>query len=314
VCFSLQPFELTFTAPITILGNPLKKRQGLLLINSQTNIPISECSPLPGLNDETIDDCIQFFKDHGTEINNYLSCVDAQLTIDTPPSLRFSLDSFKETRLAEDISFKLKLNSLSLTINNKPNIAETIKIKVGRLTIEEDIDTVKKLTSKSKIRFDANRAWTLKDALLFYEATSHLNIDYIEEPLADISQLETFYKMTGCPIALDETINIDKMLEFDFSFISTFVIKPSRFGSITELRKLKKKWPNKQFIFSSSFETEVGLLQIAKLAHEFSPYSEHGLNTLCFFKKHLTNHQIITNNVLNYPVKITLKECLPLHK
>ena len=107
---------------------------------------------------------------------------------------------------------------------------------------------------------------------------------------------------------MDESINIDKRIHDDWSFVSVFVIKPTRFGSIREIRRLKQKFQNQTFIFSSCFESELGLIQISRLAREFSSESVHGLNTLHYFKEGLISYPLISNNILTCPNIVILKE------
>jgi len=301
-------YELDFIKPIDIFGTLVSKRRGLLLLDPKTNQALSECAPLPGLSRESLEECISWFKSFDVEVKNYV-LFDEGLPSNTPPSIQFALDSYKETQVDGFSECDIQLNSLLLDVNDlKTTESCVIKIKVGRRPLKDDLSFLKQLKINSKIRFDANRAWILDEAYQFYEATSHLNIDYIEEPLIDLNDLALFHKNTQCPIALDESINIDKRIHDDWSFVSVFVIKPTRFGSIREIRRLKQKFQNQTFIFSSCFESELGLIQISRLAREFSSESVHGLNTLHYFKEGLISYPLISNNILTCPNIVILKE------
>ncbi len=81
------------------------------------------------------------------------------------------------------------------------NIALDVKkIQDIRSHLEED----------SYLRLDGNRIWNLKEACVFAQFAGNQNIDFIEEPLNDISQLDAFYKETHMRIALDETLAFDR--------------------------------------------------------------------------------------------------------
>ena len=86
----------------------------------------------------------------------------------------------------------------------------TIKLKVGRHSLNEDIVAVKALRTTAgngtEIRLDANRAWSLKEAVSFGKSVADCRIQYIEEPLKEAADLTQFFKQTGIPFALDESL------------------------------------------------------------------------------------------------------------
>ena len=58
------------------------------------------------------------------------------------------------------------------------------------------------------IRADANRRWSLNDALTFGLQASNINLEYVEEPVADpMADLSAFHCTTGVPVALDESVD-----------------------------------------------------------------------------------------------------------
>lgn len=58
------------------------------------------------------------------------------------------------------------------------------------------------------LRADANRRWSLNDALTFGLQVSNLDLQYVEEPVADpMADLAAFHCTTGVPVALDESVD-----------------------------------------------------------------------------------------------------------
>jgi isochorismate synthase/2-succinyl-5-enolpyruvyl-6-hydroxy-3-cyclohexene-1-carboxylate synthase/2-succinyl-6-hydroxy-2,4-cyclohexadiene-1-carboxylate synthase/O-succinylbenzoate synthase len=58
------------------------------------------------------------------------------------------------------------------------------------------------------LRCDANRGWSLNDALTFGLRVTDLNLQYVEEPVRDVeNDLAAFHCTTGVPVALDESVD-----------------------------------------------------------------------------------------------------------
>ena len=58
------------------------------------------------------------------------------------------------------------------------------------------------------LRCDANRGWSLNDALAFGLRAMRFDLQYVEEPVQDIeSDLAAFHCTTGVPVALDESVD-----------------------------------------------------------------------------------------------------------
>ncbi|MDP6933910.1 MAG: enolase C-terminal domain-like protein, partial [Myxococcota bacterium] len=91
----------------------------------------------------------------------------------------------------------------------------TIKLKVGRSTIDEDlhrtvaVDAVLASARRDglpvSLRLDANRAWSLEQASLFAQGLGDRPIEYLEEPLVHAEDLEALHLRTGIPLAIDES-------------------------------------------------------------------------------------------------------------
>ena len=71
-----------------------------------------------------------------------------------------------------------------------------LKIKIGDC-LEEDIERMKELFAlkpeKIKIRVDANRGYSKKDLIKFYEETQDLGLELIEQPMETDQNQEMLY-------------------------------------------------------------------------------------------------------------------------
>jgi len=86
----------------------------------------------------------------------------------------------------------------------------SIKLKVGRHSIEDDIafveDVLNTVDGKAQVRLDANRSWSLDEAIRFGKAVACDAVEYIEEPVKDREEQLAFFQQTGIDIALDESL------------------------------------------------------------------------------------------------------------
>ena len=57
------------------------------------------------------------------------------------------------------------------------------------------------------LRADANRRWTLEQAVQFGQAAAGAGLQYIEEPVACTADLPEFHRRTRLPLALDESVD-----------------------------------------------------------------------------------------------------------
>ena len=79
-----------------------------------------------------------------------------------------------------------------------------------------------------ELRLDANRAWSLSDALEFAHGIAGVQIEYLEEPLQNPAALPAFHEHSGLSVALDETLLEQPPENFrDYRGVCAVVIKPT---------------------------------------------------------------------------------------
>jgi O-succinylbenzoate synthase len=187
---------------------------------------------------------------------------------------------------------------------------KAVKLKVGRLTILQDIERVrlarKILGDEIALRLDANRAWEWEDALKFAEAVQDFNIEYCEEPLLDSNKLEKLHLQSGMPLALDETLWSAPTPKSDtpakhvsLSGIRALILKPSILGGWNNT-KMWIEHAHKNGIhcvLSSCFESGLGLNWIAFMANELlSEKFPAGLDTSKWFEQDLIEPRFLIQN------------------
>lgn len=223
-----------------------RNRKGLIL---QIDDGWGEIAPLPGFSKETFDDAKK-------EILNVL-LENRQRTL---PSVIFGFSCAQKPF----ISTPLKV-ALCALHHPKPGCT-TLKLKLGHLKVDEAIDLVKQYVGKYRLRLDFNRKWMLDQALVFAKSFLPTDFEYLEEPINTYEDLIRFSVLTQFPIAVDESLREHSCL--NIPTLKFAVIKPMLWGLIPKLPI--------PLVLSSSYESSLGILQIAQLAEGEIP---QGLDT-----------------------------------
>jgi o-succinylbenzoate synthase len=284
-----------------------------------------DVAPLPGFSKETVEDAVEQL----TQIRRNLieselppepEALNGALGEWLPPHAAASsvlcgiemavLNLMAESRrtslaglLSERAPESVRLNGL---ITGEDDVTEivrrlkregyrAVKLKVGRRPLAEDIrrtqDAFHELGGDTALRLDANRSWTMEDALSFAREIADCTPAYIEEPLADPSDLEAFAATAGLPVALDETlVGTTPSRLADYSYAAAVVLKPTLLGGFGRTVRLAREARSRgmQVVISSSFESSVGIAALAQLAAAFDTFNTPaGLDTLGFFESDL---------------------------
>ena len=139
-----------------------------------------------------------------------------------------------------------------------------------------------------RINFDANQRWQLDQAEEFFRSIPRSAVNYIEEPCFDLQASLELANNIGIGIALDETLqrnafNLDTDLNDDSApFIKAFILKPTLLGSFKRTQTLIRQAKARaiECHLSSSFESSLGITQLAFLANRWLPGQAVGLDTL----------------------------------
>ncbi len=86
----------------------------------------------------------------------------------------------------------------------------TVKLKVAAAGPDADVERVRLAREAAGddvvLRLDANRAWELPDAIDVLGRVERYGIDYVEEPVASLTDAATLRRRTGIALAADESI------------------------------------------------------------------------------------------------------------
>lgn len=295
---SLFRYKLPLRNSLLMGGQFHKHREGLLLRLTDVDgfVGWGEIAPLWGFSRETIPETLLQLVHLRAKNNSN----PPPLPLGTwYPSVKFGLDSaFSDLKAKKSgnprynpehqtVTLNMLLVGSSENILRRAELATSlgyraIKLKVGQQKPVEDALLVREVAAgvgnNCTIRLDANRAWSLKDALHFAEHLQGVRIEYIEEPLKSPRFLPDFALQTGLPVALDESLR-DKAWER----LQKKRFRPTALIYKPMLSAHPAKWysdSGSPVVISSSFESGVGMQALIALATEVcTPNIPIGLDT-----------------------------------
>jgi len=337
--WELFRYSLPLKEPLQMLGQVLNEREGLILRLSEIPFRSStaeifgegEIAPFPSLHPESLSQA-------ESQIQEYL-CSSSKAKHSSEflfGSVRFGLDmalrnlthslqesternymsvgyeSYKENIIVNGLT-SASGKKLELECEHLQNTGfKTIKIKVGRWTVQEDIERVRNackiLDDDISLRLDANRSWEWEEALDFANALKDCSIEYCEEPLREFQKLEELHKQTGIPLALDETLWNNPNPHFlPKKGVKSLIIKPGIIGT-WESTKFWSAYAEKNkmdLVLSSSFESGLGLHWIARMAATMTrKQTSVGLDTIKYFEHDLIDPPFrVINGSYTFPAQ-----------
>ncbi|MBF58007.1 MAG: o-succinylbenzoate synthase [Halomonas sp.] len=281
---ALYRYSLPFRQPLMFKRERLANREGLLVsINGQWG----EIAPLPGFSTETLAEaeaeslaCLAALS-RGEKVSPALQSV--QFGFDCaqrswPSNLPASLPPYP---LLQGAPAAL-IQSLP-TADWQASPPSRLKLKVARYAMEEELALIEQLAARlptTKLILDANGGWTRQEAQRFCERLPLKQIDYLEEPCATFADTIAVAEATGVAIALDETLTRGEEWNYHPQ-LKALVIKPTLIGSLSACEALvqRARASNLRVVISSSFESDLGLRLLSRLASVWAPDEPPGLDT-----------------------------------
>ena len=304
-------YRIPLVSPLETSRRTIGHREGLILALITDDYSLfGEAAPLPGFSKESLPEVKESFVANRSRLLSLMKEgeeYDSSAIRDLPPSLSFALDSifFQQKARNKDCSLpsflfgqtqsRIPVNAVvSLhsedTIEKTARLIEagfsTVKAKVG-IDFGPELKAVRKLRENFPdltIRLDANKAWTLDEALENCAGLADLDIEYLEEPLVEssIENWKTLAQNCAVPLAVDESQLRVSWWKKLLPYSSYLILKPMFKGSfrkIFESRKIANSLDNK-IVFTTTFESGIGRYLTAALASGLGDsHTAHGLAT-----------------------------------
>ncbi|MDA1106241.1 MAG: o-succinylbenzoate synthase [Planctomycetota bacterium] len=299
--FSAAPFEHRLRTPFRSGRGLIEVRRGYFIrLESDGATGYGEVSPLPGFHAESLDEAmrglVEALRAGGCPVAPSaafgLSCAEAM--VDAELSDRFNLVTpAREPLVRVNALFDGTAEEAAAVIKSGRFTGyRTIKVKIGRVSLEGDVALVKVLRSKLKstqrIRLDANRLLDFDAAVELLGTIGPEKIEFVEEPLARPELLPELARRTGIPMAIDETLReadiVDDVLGAEG--VTVQVVKPSLMGRLEELEAIITRGTINgcDTVFSNLFESSFTLTLLGRVAAVLGSVDrDHGLATADLF-------------------------------
>ncbi len=261
----LRPYQLPLRQPWRFAAYRLDKRCGWLiqLQDSAGRQAWGEAAPLPEIGTESLQQCHTWLHAalsglRGQEPAKTLARLPAAEK--SPPAARCGLETALLDLLAQQAGIPLAHwlaaeTALSVELNAAAGYIadighDDLRVWQGRgyrclklkLQPSEPMpqalrlhNLCRELPAGVRLRLDANRAWNLEQAKVFFHLIEALPVEWVEEPLRqfDPLQLAMLRRLGPVPPALDEGLEPGRLDEiFIHRSVAALVLKPMRLGGL----------------------------------------------------------------------------------
>ena len=270
--WSVWSYQIPLRKPLAVLGGAGTTRKGWILGRFNKYLSkweYGEISPIENFHKIELFDV---YKDISNTVRNKSKPTTALV------KTVFDVWNTPSTDGTVSINSLLDSNSNTSTIEQR-----TIKVKVGRQSLEHDIEWFTSLQRNHPQviwRIDCNRQWTLDQLRTFWRICDPTTIEYIEDPLCDPALLEYVPEI---PIALDESL-LEFQTLLDCPNVTAAIIKPTLH---LNWQQLLTRYPTVKGVISSTFEGSLGIWGLGQLALNHIHNGTHGLGTLDWFAEEI---------------------------
>lgn len=337
----VKPYQLEFKfSAKTSRGSMTSRKVWFIQITDEFGgIGIGEVAPIDRLSPEDIDSIVPELEKIQNQIRTIntpksmddVFSISSSLASDAFPSIRFGLEMALLDLMngGDKVIFNVDYNNISLPINGlvwmgdeafmqsliKQKLEEgyrCIKLKVGAINFETEVEIIKKLRSVSDdliIRLDANGAFQTNEVLAKLKILSQFNIHSIEQPILPMQPeaMKVVCSKSPIPIALDEELigvsaSIKRMELLQDLKPQFLVLKPTLHGGFASI----KEWidlaqmHNIQWWITSYLESNLGLNAIAQFTSLYNNDLFHGLGTGNLYHNNISSPIIIKEGYFQY--------------
>jgi O-succinylbenzoate synthase len=298
---SVKPYQRAFRQPLRTAHGKWASREGFLVrVEQEGCIGYGEVAPLPSFGSETLAEATAFLEQVPSEpesaVPTELPCCAfalsaAQLALEqgarVDPLENGEAPCQSASRVSKNrsvapprdywVSALLPSGSAALRLAAEKSKAgyRSMKWKIGVEPIAKEISTARSLLDSLpatvRLRFDANAGLAASELEQWLEflIPHRERVDFIEQPLACGQELlmADYMKASGIGIALDESLNgtdRERWLKPN-AWAGPLVIKAPLMGELSQLAD-RLAPVVKQVVFSSVFETSIGLENSLRLA------------------------------------------------
>lgn len=176
----------------------------------------------------------------------------------------------------------------------------TVKLKVGASDLDEDVALVAAVRSaigeSTRLRLDANGAWTEEEAAEALARLEQYKIEYVEEPVSGLEALAQLAQQSGIPVAVDDSLgSVDAQIP---ESISVVVLKPMALGGPRTAIAAACRWidQGRKVVVTNYMDSAIGQHAALSVAAALpGPPQIHGAITPHLFIHDIAELPVVTN-------------------
>lgn len=269
--FSYKTYRLPLRPPLRTAHGSWSVREGVVvrLEDGAGRVGFGEIAPLPWFGTETLEEAESICRGFGERVTaEALAAVPARLGC-----VRFALEAAGNQGVPQPSTFRLPVAALlpagKTALEALPDKIEAgflaFKWKVGVGEMDDELgildDLLSMLPAYTRLRLDANGAWTARQATRWLERCAERPIEFIEQPAAPGDEDALWGLANDFPvkIALDESaVHLEDLRRWQMNgWTGVFIVKPALAGPLSELRRLVEETAA-DIVLSSALETAIG--------------------------------------------------------
>ncbi len=328
---------MKFLVPAGTSRGVLTTKDSWFILLSDPDFPdvvgIGECSLIPGLSHDNIDQFESKLKEVCRLLNNDEE-IDDQF-LQNYPAIQFGLETAmldlttggKRVLFASDFTsgkIGIPINGL-IWMGDKRSMMEQItvkidsgfnilKLKVGALDFQDELSVLASIRSRYnesdlEIRLDANGAWISGEAIDKLNRLSEYKIHSVEQPIlaGSIDEMAEVCRFSPIDIALDEELIGISVTEKKRSLLSTInpayiILKPTLLGGISAAEEWIKIAETHKIAWwlTSALESNIGLNAISQWTATLDTSMPQGLGTGRLFSNNIPSPLKIVGSKIYY--------------
>jgi len=294
------PFRIPFVRPFTIGGISVAARTGVLIrVRAHDGrVGLGEAAPHPLAGETVLRDMMQSIaaaqealcQPGSVELNAALDRLEAVPS----PEVRAGLEmacwdlagQYAGVRLAEILAPTVRQQVPVNAIIDRLGPADAasaahdfvaqgfccLKLKVGR-DVREDVARLAAIRAavgpRVRLRIDANGMWTLEEALDFLPQLAAYDLDYVEQPVADVAHLAQVRRAVDVAIAADECVTDAGAVQrlATLCAADVIVVKPGLLGLRAAVAVIRTAQASGMgVVVTSALDTSIGIAAALHLA------------------------------------------------
>ena len=287
--FSAKPYLLPLRAPLRTAHGNWSEREGIIvrLEDENDRVGFGEIAPIPWFGTQTMAEAEELCRKFGSPVSDDLldavpdkcGCVRFALAMarahsrESPPAQTRPEAAFHQTRLPVAALLPVGPAAVRQLAEKLEAGFLAFKWKVGVGAVDDELgvldDLLALLPAHTKLRLDANGAWTSRQASRWLARCAERPVEFVEQPVAPAEEDALLGLAHDFPVtlALDESVvRLDEARRWQaLGWPGVFVIKPALAGPLPELAAWISA-TKADVVISSAIETVLGRAAVLRAA------------------------------------------------